>query len=313
MAEASRQKAKPTDLKKRDWKQAIKRTGKEVKEDNLGLVAAGVAFYAFLSIFPAIAALLAIYGLVADPSTVQQQVQAMSGVVPSQVQSILSTQMQRLAGGSGGALSVGLVVSIILSLWSANKATKNLFEALSIVHDEREERSFIKLNALSLLATTLLVVGMVVLIGLIAVLPAVLGAIGLGSTARMVVQISRWPLAILLVLAALAMLYRLGPDRDQPKWKWVTPGSIVATVLWVLASVGLSIYVSSFASINKTYGSVGAVVVLMLWLLVSAYAVLIGAELNAELERQTPADTTKGRPKPKGRRGAYVADTVAQE
>lgn len=305
-SEASR----PTEFHKRDVSAVARRTKAEIKNDNLGLLAAGVSFYAFLSIFPALTALISIYALFADPATVEQQMQAAAAVLPQQAQGVLATQLHRITQSSGGALGVGAIVGILVALWSANKATKGLFLELSIVYDEKEERSFIKMNGQSLLMTLALLVGAIAAIFLIAVFPTVVSALGLGSIAGTLTRLARWPVLIVLVLLGLAALYKFGPDRDRPQWRWASPGALLATALWLVASIGFAIYAQNFGSYNKTYGVLGAVVVLMLWLYISAYVVLIGAEVNAEMEHQTTQDTTHGEPRPMGQRGAHVADTT---
>jgi membrane protein len=301
---------KPSEFHKRDLKAIARRTRTEVKDDNLGLLAAGVSFYAFLSIFPALTALVSIYALFADPVQVEQQVRATSGVLPDQVQGVLQEQIHRITQSSSGALGLGAIAGILVALWSANKATKGLFQALSIVYDEKEERSFFRMNGQSLLMTIGLLVAAIVAIFLIAVFPAVIGALGLGAAAGTITTLARWPVLIGLVLLAFAALYKFAPDRDQPKWRWASPGALLATGLWLVASIGFSIYAQNFGSYNKTYGVLGAVVVLMLWLFISVYVVLIGGEVNAEMEHQTARDTTRGEERPMGQRGAHVADTT---
>jgi membrane protein len=287
---------RPTELRKRDVKAALRRTKDEMKKDNLALLAGGVAFYAFLSIFPALTAVVAIYGLFADPAQVEQQVQAMSGMLPEQARGVIESQLGRITAASSGALGWTAALGIVLALWSANKATKGLFQSLSIVYDTEEERGFFKLNGESLLMTVALTIAAVVAIGLIAVFPAVIGFFGLGASSELATSLARWPLLIGVVLVALAVLYTFAPNREHPRWRWTTPGALVATGLWLLASIGFSLYVRFFGSFNETYGVLGAVVVLMLWLYISAYVVLMGGELNAELERQTARDTTVGEP-----------------
>jgi membrane protein len=302
--------SRPSEFQKRDMKAIARRTKEEIKADNLGLLAAGVSFYAFLSIFPALTALVSIYALFADPAQVEQQMQATSGVLPADAQDVLKDQLHRITESSGGALGLGAIAGILVALWSANKATKGLFQALSIVYDEEEERSFIKMNSQSLLMTIGLLIAALVTIFLITVFPAVIGALGLGAAAETITTLARWPVLIGLVLLALAALYKFAPDRDQPQWRWASPGALLATGMWLIASIGFSIYAQNFGSYNKTYGVLGAVVVLMLWLFISMYVVLIGGELNAEMEHQTTRDTTRGEERPMGQRGAHVADTT---
>ncbi len=290
---------RPAKPRTRGVKAVLRNTKAEMKNDNLALLAGGVAFYAFLSIFPALTAVVAIYGLFSDPAEVEQQVQAMSGVLPADARGVIEGQMGRITATSGGALGATAVLGIVIALWSANKATKGLFQSLSVVYDEREERGFIKLNGESLLMTIALTVGAVIAIGLVAVFPVVIGFIGLGERSELATSLARWPLLFAVVLIALAVLYTFGPDRERPRWRWVSWGAVLATALWLLASIGFSFYVRLFGNFNETYGVLGAVVVLMLWLYISAYVVLLGGELNAELERS--------RGLPGGERGTATA------
>ncbi len=303
--------SRPSQFRKRDYKEVARRTKDDIKQDNVGLLAAGVGFYAFLSLFPALTALVSIYALFADPSQIEQQVQATSGVIPEQAQAIVQSQLQRITSSSSGALGLGAIIGILAALWSANKATKGLFQALSVVYGEKEERSFFKINGQSFLMTLGMVVVGLLAIFLIAIFPAIVSALGLGAGAGTLTTLARWPLLVIVVLLGFAALYKYGPDRDSPKWQWASPGALLATGLWLVASIGFAIYAQNFGSYNKTYGVLGAVVVLMLWLFITAYVVLIGGELNSEMERQTTHDTTHGAPRPMGQRGAFAADTRA--
>jgi len=283
---------------------------RELKEDDISLVAGSVAFYAFLAIFPALAALVSLYGLVADPADVGHQVDAMGGIVPPEARAALQGELAHLASQSSRSLSISVVLSLVLALWSANKGTKALLSALNIAFDQEESRGFIKLNALSLLLTVgTLVLAVLAIAGVIA-LPALLGHLGLSAIGAFLVRWLRWPVLAAIVLFGLATFYRYGPARAKAKWRWVTPGSLLATALWLGGSALFSWYVSSFGKYDKVYGSVGVIIIVLTWFLLSAYAVILGAELNAELERQTAADTTTGPPRPLGQRGAYAADTV---
>ncbi len=268
------------------------RTLHRIKEHNLSLIAAGVAFYAFLSLFPTLAAMLSIYGLVSDPATVETQIRSIGRVLPEQARSVIADQLQMLVSSSSNALSLSAVVGIVLALWSANKATKGLFEALTIVYGERETRSFLVLNAESMLMTAVLVGFSLVLIAMITVLPRSLGLLGLGEAARTAIAVGRWPVTILLLMIGIAAIYRIGPDRRAARWKWASVGSVAATILWLGASVGLSVYVAHFGNVNRVYGSLGAVIILMLWLFLSAFSILLGGALDASLEgdlRPSPA------------------------
>lgn len=308
-AERGRNAERPRQIPKRGWKDILLRTKEDVSEHFLGLAAAGVAFYSLLAIFPALAALVAVYGLVADPAQVQQQMSNLVGVLPPQARGLLEQQLQSLVQQSSSKLGLSALLGIAVSLWSATKGIKALFKALNIAYEEEETRGFFKLNGEALLFVIGGLLFLIFAVSLIGVLPAVLGSLGLQESGQTLANWLRWPLLLASMLLALAVLYRYGPSRDEPRWQWTSWGAVVATALWLLASVGFSLYVSNFSSYNETYGSMGAVVVLMMWLFLSAFAVLIGAELNAEMEHQTARDTTVGRRRPMGRRDAEMADT----
>ena len=266
-----------------------------------------MALAGLLALFPMIAALVSIYGLVADPAEVSRQVESLEGVLPEDVAGIVTEQMRAVASADDTGLGFGLILAVLLALWSASSGTKGLMNGINVAYDEQETRKFIPLRATALFLTLLAIVGVTVAVTLVAVVPAVLDSVGLGAL-EPVIQILRWPLLALGLMAFLALIYRLAPDRDNPKLKWTSPGAIAATVLWLLGSALFSFYVSTFGSYDKTYGTIAGVVVTILWLLLTTMCVLIGAMINAELERQTLKDTTVGPPKPIGARGAEVAD-----
>ena len=282
-----------------------------MKEDNLSIVAAGVAFYVFLGLIPALGALVSIWGLVADPVTMQQQISSMSGFLPQEAITILDDQMSSIASKPSGA-TLGAIIGILLSVWSGAKAMKSVMMALNITYDEKETRGFFRLNLTALVLTIAGIFGFLAAIGIIVALPVVLDKIGLDSTAAALVKIVRWPLLAVFAVLGLGVLYRYAPDRDPARWRWVSWGAVLATIVWLAISAGFSFYVSNFGNYNKTYGSLGAVVVFLLWFLLSAYVVLFGAELNAEMEHQTERDTTRGPDQPRGNRKAFVADDVGQ-
>jgi membrane protein len=271
---------------RRPWLDTLLRTKREARRDHLAMVAAGVAFYAFLSVFPALAASVSVYGLLADPNDVERQLSALGGVVPEGARQILGEQLRRIAGGSSRALSWGLVVSVVLALWSANKGMKSLIEAMNIAYDEQEKRGAFKLNALALMLTLGGVATLIIALFVVVGIPSVLGWVGLGGVARVAVDVLRWPLLITFLLLGLGVLYRLAPSRENAEWKWVTPGALLATAVWLGASIVFSIYVANFGSYEKTYGSLAAVAIMLVWLYVGSYAILLGAELNAEAERR---------------------------
>jgi membrane protein len=309
--ERGRTAEKPQDIPKKGWKDILKRTWSELKNDHVTIVAGGVAFFALLGLVPALAALISIYGLIADPAQVQQQFASLKALVPGQAYELLNEQMKRIAE-SKAAAGWGAVVGIALALWGGSKAVKSLIDGLNIMYEEDEKRNFFKLTMTALLLTIAGVLGGVIAIGLIAVVPAIFDAVGLAKSTKVLVELIRWPLLVVVFISAVSLLYRFGPSRDRPQWKWLSGGSLVATLLWIVISVLFSLYVAHFDSYNKTYGSLGAVAVLLMWLYLSAYVVLFGAEMNSEMERQTAKDTTKGPPKPMGQRGAYAADTLGE-
>lgn len=300
----------PTQIPTLGWKDILWRTYEEFGQDRLMSVAAGVTYYALLALFPALGALVSLYGLFADPATIQEHLMTLSGVLPSGALDIIREQVVRIASAGEGKLGVSFVIGLGVSLWSANAGMKAVFDALNIVYDEEEKRSFVKLNIESLAFTLATVAFILLALAGIVVLPIVLDFVGLGSGVEWLLAIARWPVLLAVVVAGLAVLYRYGPSRDKAEWKWVTPGGIVAAVLWLVVSMLFSWYVANFGSYNETYGSLGAVIGFMTWIWISSVVVLLGAELNAEMEHQTAKDSTVGPSKPMGARGATMADSL---
>ena len=307
-----RQATAPTGVPPRGWKDVLVRVKAQIKSDNVVLLAAGVAFFALLSLVPALVAIVSIYGLVADPADIERNIEDMLAAAPAEVRDLVSSQLSSIVDSSPSGLGIGVVVGIALALWSASSGVKHLIAAINLAYDEEETRGFVKLRGLALILTLAAIVGMVVAVAALVVAPAALDDSGGEGAVRMALLVVRWPLFAVFALAALAVVYRYAPDRDAPRWSWVSAGAVIATVLWVVASVAFSLYTSNFGSYNETYGALAAVVVLMLWLLITAFVVIAGAEVNSELERQTYADTTRGRGQPMGERDAYAADTVGR-
>ncbi len=306
-----RQARTPVDVPPRGWWQVVRRALAESSTDNVSMLAGGVAYFSFLAIFPALIAAVTLYGLVADPATVTQQVGSLAASLPQQAQPLITDQLASVASGGGGALGIGFVVSLLAALWSASSGVGNLMQAVNLAYDEKEDRGFVALRGTALLLTVGAVSFVLITLTLVAVAPALLDAISLGVVGTVLAQIVRWALLIGLVVVALAVVYRVAPSRDSPRFQWVTPGAVVAAVLWLVGSLLFSLYVNNFGSYNKTYGALAGVVVLLLWLYLTAYIVLLGAEINAEAERQTVRDTTVGETKPMGSRDAAAADEVA--
>lgn len=300
---------KPTEIPRRGWLQVVKRAWKEAKTDQVPLLAAGVAFYSFLALFPAMIAAVMLYGLVRDPADVQKQIDELSATLPSDAASLLTTQLEALTTTSSSSLGLGLIISLVLALWSASGGVGNVMTAVNLAYDEEETRGFVKRKLLALGLTLGAIVFVVVAVGMVAVAPAVLDNLVGAGPLRWALEAARWVGLLVAMSVALGILYKLAPDRDAPQFRWVTIGSVVATVLWLVASLGFSLYVDNFGSYNKTYGALAGVVVLLLWLWLTMYVVLLGAEVNAEAEQQTAEDTTVGPEKPMGQRGAVKADS----
>jgi membrane protein len=303
---------KPTEIPWRGWKQIVKRAWAENKADNMPIIAGGVAFFGFLSIFPALIALISIYGLVASPESVAQQVEDISAQLPEESSQLIRDQLTAIVDNSGSALSISLVIAILAALWSASGGVGNLITAVNLAYDEVETRSFLKLKITSLALTLGAIAFVIVSFALVAVVPAVLDALPLGVVGTILAQVVRWVLLLAMFAGSLAVLYRVAPDRDAPRFSWVSLGAVVVTVVWALVSVVFSLYVDNFGSYDKTYGAIAGVIILMLWLYLTCYLVLLGAEINAEAEHQTAHDTTAGEPQPMGARDAEMADTLPE-
>jgi membrane protein len=300
---------RPAQIPARGWTQVAKRGWKEAKADQVPLLAAGVAFYAFLAIFPALIAIVSIYGLFADPSTIANQLNSITAALPEEAAQLITDQVTALSSRRQ-TLGISLILAVLIALWSASAGTSNLLTAINVAYDEEQKRGFVKKRLMSLGLTLAAIVFMVIILGLVAVLPPLLkAAFGTGAL-RWVLQILGWLVMVILVAIGLAILYRLGPDRDAPRMRWVSVGAVVATLVWLIASIGFSIYTSTFGNYAKTYGVFAGVVVLLFWLWFTMYAILLGAEINAESEQQTIADTTKGEEEPLGERGAVKADSI---
>ena len=294
------------------WKDTGRRVWQSIGDDHISLVAAGTAFFGLLAIFPALTAFVSVYGLVADPATVQSQVAAMRGVAPSAAIDIIETQLTRIVEQSGTTHGLTFIIGLAAALWSANAGMKSLFEAMNVAYDEDEVRGFVRLNLVSMALTVGAIIVLMLFLGAIAVVPAVIALMGLEGAIGWLVALLPWPVILILGGVALAVLYRVGPSREPAQWKWVTPGSAVAAIGLIAASILLSFYFANFANYNETYGSLGAVIGLMVWFWISAMVVLMGAEVNAELEHQTAVDTTTGHDRPMHKRGATKADRVGR-
>ncbi|MGC2077471.1 MAG: YihY/virulence factor BrkB family protein, partial [Xanthobacteraceae bacterium] len=302
----------PWQIPWKGWKDILWRTYQQTSEDRLLAVAAGVVFYGLLAVFPAVTALVSLYGLFASPAAIGEHLSLAAGILPQSSIDILRDHINQLMAGSGAKLGLGFVFGLAVALWSANAGVKAIIDALNVVYDEQEKRGFIKLTLVSL-AFTLAAIGSALLaLGAVVVFPVMLKYIGLPDAADLLMRIARWPLLLILILIGLAVLYRYAPSRRQPRWHWISVGSLFAAVAWFVSSALLSWYLASFANYNATYGSLGAGIGMMMWMWISSIVILFGAELNSEIEHQTAHDSTVDGPRPLGARGAVMADTVGK-
>ena len=300
----------PWQIPWKGWKDILLRTYQQMNEDRLLAVAAGVVFYGLLALFPAITALVSSYALFAKGSTVNEHLASLGTLLPGGAMDIVREQVDRVLAKGDIKLGTAFAFSFLLAVWSANGGAKAVIDALNVAYEEEEERGFFKLNAVSLAFTLGGLIAVLLAIGAIVALPLVLSAIGLSAVTDAIIRYGRWPILVVLTLPALAVLYRYAPSRRSPQWKWITIGSVFATVAWLAGSAVLSYYLANYAHYDATYGSLGAAIGLMVWMWMSMIVILLGAELNAEIEHQTAEDTTEGGNKPLGARDATMADTI---
>jgi membrane protein len=300
----------PSEIPARGWKDIFSRVYANISKHRILALAAGMTYYSILAIFPAIAALVAIYGLFSNPGTIAGHLDQLGGILPGGALDIARDQLTRVASKGSQTLGLTFAIGLVTSLWSANAAMKSMFDTLNIVHGEEEKRGFITLNAISLGFTIGSVLFVLAALGSIVVIPILLEYLGLSVFGDRLVRIGRWPVMYVVLTFALAVIYRYGPSRETARWRWITWGSAAAALAWLAVSGLFSWYASNFGKFNETYGSLGAVIGFMTWLWISAIVILLGAEIDAEAEHQTARDTTTGSPRPIGVRGARVADTV---
>ncbi|QHP73701.1 YihY/virulence factor BrkB family protein [Bradyrhizobium sp. LCT2] len=292
------------------WKDIFWRTYQRIDHDRLLATAGGVVFFGLLAIFPAVTALVSSYGLFADPATISANLQTLATMLPEGSFQIVEDQVARVVSKGNTTLGATFVLGLLLAIWSANAGVKSIFDALNVAYEEREKRSFIRLNLVSLAFTAGGIVALLLMVGAVVAFPLALDHLGLAPESKLIVALARWPLLFLILLVALAILYRFAPSRDAPRWQWLSLGAVAAALLWIAGSALLSWYLSEFTNYNATYGSLGAAIGLMMWMWMSAIVIMFGAELNSEIERQTLRDTTTGQPRPLGSREAVSADTV---
>jgi membrane protein len=303
---------KPSDIPAPGWKDIFTRVYGRLGEDRILVIAAGITFYCLLALFPAIAALISLYGMFADPRTIAKTLDSLGTMLPGGAIEVVRNQIDLLTSHGSGTLGIATLIGLAVALWSANAGMKALYDGLNVAYREREKRSFVTLNVSSLSFTICMIGFALLALAAIVVLPYLVQSMPFGEFGQWAVTIGKWPVLLVLVIFVFACLYRFGPSRDAPQWRWITWGSAVAAIVWLIASILFSWYAGHFGSYNKTYGSLGAVIGFMTWMWISATVFILGGVLNAELEHQTTKDTTKGRPQPMGSRRAYVADTVGK-
>ncbi|MBP2447914.1 YihY/virulence factor BrkB family protein [Rhizobium leguminosarum] len=284
----------------------------EVLNDRVTLIAAGVTFYLLLALFPAMAALVALYGLVADPITISEHLRELAGLMPPGAFDLLADQIKELVNKRDSALGITFFVGLGIALWSTHSGTLAIFDAMNVAYEENEKRGLIRLNLIGLCFTLSAMLLMVVMVVLVGVMPVVLSYLWLDQFKEHMALLLRWPLLLLIVAVAVTSVYRFGPSREPAKLRWMTWGAGLTTVTWAAMSLVFSFYLDHFANYNATYGALGALIGFLIWIWLSVVILIIGAELNAELEHQTARDTTTGTPLPMGARGAYVADTLGE-
>ena len=294
------------------WKDIALRLYSSFFEDRVMLIAAGATFYLLLALFPAFAVFVSLYGFVADPKTIAEHIAFIGQFLPQAGTELLEMQLERLANQDPASLSLGFVLGLMFSLWSANNGIKTLFEAMNVAYGEQERRGFLKLNLVAFCFTIGAVFIAILLIVAVGVVPAIMTILGLSSFSDSLIAAARWPIVFGLIVGSIAMIYRFGPSRNRARWSWVLFGAVLTALVWLAVSIGFSYYLQNFANYNATYGSLGAVIGFMMWVWISSTIFIIGAEINAEMEHQTALDTTDLPEKPLGERGARVADTIGK-
>lgn len=302
--------ADPQHIPTSGWRDVLFRVKDQISKDNVSIVAAGVAFYCVLALFPALAATVSIYGLVTSQQEVQQQIGSISDLLPTEAQSLIQEQLLSISTSTESALGIGAIVGLLLAIWSSSKGMSALITSFNIAYNEEEKRSFFQVTTLALFLTIMGIIFVILTLFLITMLPIVLAAFGFGGFTQTSLSLARWPLLAAIVMVGLTLLYRYAPCRNNPRWEWVSWGAATATILWIIGSSAFAIYTNEYANYNQTYGSLGAAVILLMWFWLTAFIVMLGAELNSEMERQTKKDTTVGNPEPMGLREAYSADTL---
>ena len=304
--------ATPSAIPAKGWKDILIRVKDGISNDRISMISAAMSYYALLAFVPAITSFVLMYAWVNDPAEISQQLSQVGSFMPAEMMKMLNAQLTGLASKASSTLGLGAIMTLLFSLWSSSKACKAFMDGMNMIHEEKETRKFFKLNFTAITLTFLGVLIGLVALGIVAVMPPILDAINFGQAFNTMATGASWLVLLGLFSLYLSVIYRYAPDRKEPKWVWVSRGAMIAAVLWAGASLLFSWYAGNFGNFNKTYGSLGAVIILMTWFFISSFVILLGAEVNAELEHQTTKDTTKGAPKPMGERGAKMADTIGK-
>lgn len=301
----------PTEIPATGWKDTLVRVKNDLKTDHISMISGAMAYYCLFAMVPAITAIVLMYAWFSDPAEISQHIAKASQFIPAELQEILKTQLGGLASQKS-KLGFGAIAALFLALWGASKASKAVMEAMNIIYEEEDKRGFFKKNLLALSMTLLAIVMGILALGVIVLIPAITNMFNFGPAIEVGATIASWVILLALFSFFLSFAYRYGPDRQRAKWKWVSTGAVIAAVLWAIVSALFSWYAKEFGNFNKTYGSLGAMIVLMTWFYLSSFVILLGGEINAELEHQTKRDSTTGKEKPMGTRGAEMADTLGE-
>lgn len=302
----------PEDIPQRGLRDVLWRTMHEISGDRVAFVAAGATFYILLATFPALAAIVSLYGLIANPAAITDHLREMAAVLPPGAFDILADQLEQLVLRRETTLGVAFFVGLAIALWSTHNGTLAIFDAMNVAYEETEKRGFVRLNLVALVFTVCALIAAIVTIGIVALLPAVLEFVWLDPWKETMALIVRWPLLLVLVFSGMTAIYRFGPSRQPAKVRWLTWGAALSTAGWVLMAFGFSWYLETFADYNAAYGALGGLVGFLMWIWLSICILIVGAELNAQLEHQTARDTTTGPPMPMGTRGAHMADSIGK-
>jgi membrane protein len=304
---------KPLHIPLAGWKQVLLRVKDQMDKNKLPIMAAGVAFYFFMAIFPALLAVVSLYALATDPLLVREHLEKLEEFMPPETHEFISEKIENIVDAKASSKSWGLALSFIFSLWSANKGTFTLFRAINETYDEKSKRGMIKQNAITLGFTLCLLLVVILSLFIVVAYPIVQDFLELPEPADTLLAWSRWLVLAVIFMFSIALIYQFAPQRSHPKFRWISTGAIIATLLWIIGSLILTIYVQNFDQLEDLYGQISALIILMIWLNITSFAMLLGAQINAELEHQTEYDTTQGEEKPMGERNARFADHVAGE